>query len=350
MALDLTNAVSLSRMVNKNLPTHTWLWNKFFKSEEHDTATIAVDIVSGSNRLASFKRVGAESDAVNSDNFTTKQFGPNQIGEKILTKAFDFAKRAPGMQLSYASGEKTIEERVAEKLGRDQRKLINRVWRAIEKMCADALFTDTVNNYDAKGNLIESFTMGVPSSHKIVKTGNDLWTAATADPFEQLAEFEVLVSQDSALDVTDYVLGKNAAKALLKNANAIEKFKINRGMFGVIDPKKPEAGAKFLGYTAEGANIWWCTETYENSAVPRPPMCRTTTALRFPRTSKRPSTSASSTTRRHARAASSARSSPRPGKMKMSATGSRSLPLRLQSSRSRKLSCTPRSCNCHELA
>ena len=266
MALDLTNAVSLSRLVNKKLPAHTWLWNKFFKSEEHDTATIAVDIVSGSNRLACFKRVGAESDAVNSDNFTTKQFGPNQIGEKILTKAFDFAKRAPGMQLSYASGEKTIEERVADKLGRDQRKLIDRVWRAIEKMCADALFTDTVNNYDAKGNLIESFAMGVPSSHKIVKTGNDLWTAATADPFEQLAEFEVLVSQDSALDVTDYVLGKNAAKAFLSNAKAIEKLKINRGMFGVIDPKKPEAGAKFLGYTAEGANIWWCTETYEDSA------------------------------------------------------------------------------------
>ncbi len=266
MAYDLTDATTLTGFINQNLPRRPWLFRKFFAPKLHDTTQIAVDIVKGSKKLAPFRREGEESTVKSSIGVTTKFFGPNQISLKNLTKAFGIAKRAAGQQFSYADGVKTIDGRIAFKLGQEQQDMVNRIYATIEKMCADALFTGEVNNYDANGNVIETFDIGLDDSHKITLTSGALWSAGTATPLEDIDAWCDIVESDSALPATDVVFGANAKKAFRGNDKVLKQLSVNTAKFAQIDPQKKENGAQFLGYTSDGVRLWAVTETYENSA------------------------------------------------------------------------------------
>ena len=266
MAYDLTDATTLTGFINQNLPRKPWLFRKFFAPKLHDTTQIAIDIVKGSKKLAPFRRDGEESTVKSSIGITTKFFGPNQISLKNLTKAFDIAKRAAGQQFSYADGVKTIDGRIAFKLTQEQTDMVNRIYMTIEKMCADALFTDEVNNYDAAGNAIETFSIGLDDSHKITLTSGDVWSAGTSKPLEDIDSWCDIVENDSALPATDVVFGSNAKKYFRSNDKVLKQLSVNTAKFAQIDPQKKEIGAQFLGYTSDGVRLWAVTETYENSA------------------------------------------------------------------------------------
>lgn len=272
MALDLTCAATLTGMVNQNLPRKPWLANKFFGVKLHDTTQIGIDIIAGSKTLAPFKKVGKESTVVNSDAIVTKWFGPNQIGLKIPTTAFDMAKRAAGMQISYADGLKTIEERVAKKLGLDQNKLVNMIYGTIEKMCAEAISTGVVNNYDAAGNLIETFNIGMKADHQVTLSGTNLWSNSASTPLENIDEWMQKISDDSGLSNCVIVLGKDAGKSLRTNATVLEQLKANNSLYAQIKPEMPKDGAQFIGFTSAGNEIWVCSETYTDSTGNAQPM------------------------------------------------------------------------------
>lgn len=266
MAYDLTDATTLTGLINQNLPIRPWLMRRFFPAKLYDTVQIAVDVVKGSKKLAPFRREGEESTVKNSIGVTTKFFGPNQISLKNLTKAFDLAKRAAGQQFSYADGVKTIDGRIAFKLGQEQVDMVNRIYLTIEKMCADALFTGKVPNYDADGNLIEEFDIGLDDSHKITLTGTAAWNTNTATILEDVDDWCNLVESDSGLPATDVIFGKNAKNLLRSNDKVLKQLSINSGRFAYVDPRKTEPGAQFLGYTTTGVRLWAVTETYVNTA------------------------------------------------------------------------------------
>lgn len=266
MAYDLTDATTLTGFINENLPRRPWLMRKFFPAEIHDTAQIAIDIVAGTKKLAPFIREGEEATVKSSIAVATKLFGPNQIAIKNLTKAWDATKRAPGQQLSYGNGVKTLEGRIAFKLTQEQIDMVNRIYATIEKMCGDALVTGKVPNYDAKGVLIEEFDIGLDSSHKVTLTGAKKWDTDTATILEDIDDWCAIVEEDSALPATDVLLGKTAKNKLRSNELVLKQLSINSGKYAQIDPQKKEAGAQFIGYTSSGVRLWCVTETYENSA------------------------------------------------------------------------------------
>lgn len=266
MAIDLTNATTLTGFINQNLPIKPWIFRRFFPAVKHDTTQIAIDIVKGSRKLAPFRRSGEESTVKNSIGVETKLFGPNQIPIKNLTKAFDAGKRAPGDQFSYGDGIKTLEGRIAFKLLQEQIDMTNRIYKTIEKMCSDALFTGKVPNYDANGNLIEEFDIGLADDHVITLTGTDKWDTETAKILENIDDYCALGEDDSSLPMTDVILGKNAKNALRTNKTVLEQLKANNANFAYIDPQKKEEGRQFLGYTSSGVRLWHVTESYEDSA------------------------------------------------------------------------------------
>lgn len=266
MAYDLTNATTLSGLINQNLPRRPWLFRKFFTPKYHDTLQIAVDIVSGTKKLAPFRREGEESTVKSSIGTTTKFFGPNQISIKNLTKAFDLKKRAAGQQFSYGDGVKTVEDRIAFKLGQELTDMTNRIYQTIEKMCAEALYNDEVNNYDANGNVIETFSIGLADDHKVTRTSSAAWNQSGATILEDIDDWCDIVETDSALPATDVILGAGAKNALRSNDKVLKQLSTNTAKFALIDPQKKEAGGQFLGYTSDGVRLWCCTETYENSA------------------------------------------------------------------------------------
>jgi hypothetical protein len=266
MAIDLTNATTLTGFINQNLPIKPWIFRRFFPAVKHDTTQIAIDIVKGSRRLAPFRRSGEESTVKNSIGVETKFFGPNQISIKNLTKAFDAAKRAAGDQFSYSDGVKTLEGRIAFKLLQEQIDMTNRIYKTIEKMCADALFTGKVQNHDADGNLIEEFDIGLADDHVVTLTGTDKWDTDTAKILENIDDYCALGEEDSGLPITDVLLGKNAKNELRTNETVLKQLAANTAKFAYIDPQKTEVGAQFIGYTSSGVRLWHPTESYENSA------------------------------------------------------------------------------------
>lgn len=265
MSYDLTSATTLTETINKNLPRKPWIFRKFFGTKFYDTTQIAIDIVKGTKKLAPFRREGEESSVKNSIQVETKLFGPNQISMKNLTKAFDEKKRAPGVQFSSAYGVKTVEGRIKFKLTQEQIDLTNLIYGTIEKMCAEAIFDGVVNNYDAKGNIIESFNMGIPDDHIIALTGDDRWNQNGAKILDNIDTYCDLVEDDSALPATDVILGANAKKSLLSNELVLKQLSVNKSQFALIDPIKKDVGGKFIGYTSTGVRLWQCTETYEDS-------------------------------------------------------------------------------------
>lgn len=272
MSLDLTLASNLTGLVNQNLPRKPFLASKIFGVKLHDTLQIGIDIIAGSKSLAPFRKIGKESTVVNSDSIVTKWFGPNQISLKVPTTAFDAAKRAAGMQISYADGIKTPEERVAFKLAQDQVKLTNMIYATIEKMCAEAISTDSVNNYDANGNLIETFSIGMKDDHKVTLGADKKWNTDGGTPLEDIDEWAAKVAEDSGLGGFKVYMGKNAAKALRTNDKVLKQLAANSALFANVRPEMPKDGAQFLGFTASGAEIWVVTETYTNSAGNATPM------------------------------------------------------------------------------
>lgn len=266
MAYDLTNATTLTEMINKNLPRKPWIFRKFFKPKFYDTTQIAIDIVKGTKRLAPFRREGEESTVKNPIETVTKLIGPNQISLKNLTKAYDLKKRAPGQQFSNPYGIKTIDGRIAFKLLQEQIDMTNRIYWSIEKMCSDTLFTGEVNNYDANGNVIETFDIGLDDSHKITLTSGNCWNQGTAKIIENIDDYCDIVEDDSALPATDVILGKNAKNLLISNELVLKQLTANTAKFAQIEPVKNEEGGKFIGYTSRGVRLWQCTETYEDSA------------------------------------------------------------------------------------
>lgn len=265
MAFDLTKATTLTGFINNNLPRKPWLFRKFFAPKLYDTTQIAIDIVEGTKKLAPFRRVGEESTVKNSIGFKTKLIGPNQISLKNLTKAYDDANRAAGQQFSYADGVKTIDGRIAFKLTQEQIDMVNRIYMTIEKMCSDALFVGEIPNYDANGNVIETFDIGLDDSHKITLTSGERWSQNTATILENIDDYCNIVEEDSALPATDVIMGKNAKNYLRSNELVLKQLSVNTGRFAQIDPQKNETGAQFLGYTSNGVRLWYCSETYENS-------------------------------------------------------------------------------------
>jgi hypothetical protein len=270
MPIDLTNATTLTGYINQNLPFKPWIFRKFFPVVLHDTTQIAIDIVKGSRKLAPFRRPGEESTVKNSIGVETKLFGPNQISIKNLTKAYDAAKRAAGDQLSYSDGVKTLEGRIVFKLLQEQIDMTNRIYMTAEKMCSDALFTGKVPNYDANGNLIEEFDIGLADDHVITLTGTDKWDTAaatsTAKILENIDDYCALGEDDSGLPMTDVILGKDAKNALRTNETVLKQLAANTAKFAQIDPRKTEIGAQFVGYTSTGVRLWHVTESYQNSA------------------------------------------------------------------------------------
>lgn len=265
MPIDLTNAITLTGFINKNLPAKPWLFRKFFPAVHHDTTQIAIDIIKGSRKLAPFRRKGEESTVKSSIGVETKLFGPNQISIKNLTKAYDAEKRAAGQQFSYGDGVKTLEGRIAFKLLQEQIDMTNRAYRTIEKMCADALFTGKVQNHDAKGNLIEEFDIGLPDDHVITLTGDDKWNTNTAKILENIDDYCALGEDDSGLPITDVLLGTGAKNALRTNETVLKQLTANNARFAYVDPQKTEIGAQFVGYTSSGVRMWHLTESYEDS-------------------------------------------------------------------------------------
>lgn len=105
-----------------------------------------------------------------------------------------------------------------------------------------------------------SFTVTYPrsASHDIALTGADLWSASTSNPAADMLSAAQLINDAVSLNVTDVILGADAADAFLSNASVMTKLDPLRLRTGTVDLTQQfqESGAMFLGEFVHGIRVW----------------------------------------------------------------------------------------------
>lgn len=254
--------VSLTKVLNQNLPPRRFLSRNFFGIETHATETIGIDVVKGSRKIAPFCTKHDGASVVASEDFETKFFKTSQINLKQRTAAAELLTRYAGENISYADGIQRDPARAfGAKIAREQQGLVDKVYRTIEKMAADALFSGKVEMLDVNGDKIDEIEIGIDDAHKVTLSGDKGWDKAGSDPIADIRTWKRQVAKDSGLTPTDLILGTEASDAFFANEKVhdyLNKLHINVGEMAPVDGME---GAEFMAKIL-GINIWTYEETY----------------------------------------------------------------------------------------
>lgn len=216
-----------------------------FDIKRNDEA-LAVDVVRGTNgRMNENKR------------FTTKEYVPPMYDEYSPFDEEELLDRGPG------NTEYEDPSFMAELLARltdDQVEHQEKILRAIEKQAADALFTGTVvliNNdtVDFKQKATHNFTTAID------------WDAAGGLPLDDLATAADLNRQDGKIESDIAIMGAQALKDFINNAQ-VQKFgdfrRINQ--MDITPPVMNTEGAAFHGEVTVGSRrlqVWSYPQFYK---------------------------------------------------------------------------------------
>lgn len=121
-------------------------------------------------------------------------------------------------------------------------------------------------SYTSQDEAAFDITLPRDAAHAITLTGGDLWDSGTEKIRKDFLTVMSLINDAVSLNVTDVILGANAAEAFLESAAVQTHLDVRRLMTGSVDfttQIDPESGAMFLGEYVHGVKIWRYARTVE---------------------------------------------------------------------------------------
>lgn len=245
---------------------HTFLRDRYFSNRRtFDTQKLDVDIVGpGKRKMAPFVNPKIGGVVVERQGYRTNSYEAPELSPMMVTTAEDMLKRSPGETIY--SG-KSPNQRAAEQLGMDLRKLDEIITRREEVMCAEALFTGKITikgeGYDEELNYWPSTPSEQPKT-----TVSTLWTASGADPMADIRAIRYEMIKESGLTPYELICGRSVIEALLArltNSNALDMRRVDMGF---IDPMKLPNGVSYWGYLKDSAiDIYTYDDWYYDEAT-----------------------------------------------------------------------------------
>ena len=262
---DFKNVATLTKQVNNNLPAKRFL-SSFFQPVMLKSLNVELDTVEGTSTLAPFKREGARNTVTKRGGYKKRPFHCYEIGLERPTTAFDVFEAQPG-EPSVVNDPMDPNERQAYILGQDSFDLNNKINRTIEMLASKAFFEGGYKILDEDGKEIDKIDFSIKSSHKVVKTGENIWTGNSADVVGDLEDLDILVSEDSGLSVADKIFGSAAWKAARGNEAFMKDFDRLHVSGNNMDlaSKQNSLGARLVGYH-NGSRIWVFNDTYKSGS------------------------------------------------------------------------------------
>lgn len=259
---DFMNVATLTKQVNNNLPAKRFL-SSFFQPVLLKTLNAELDTVEGSRVIAPFKREGAKRTVTKRGGYTKRPFHCYEISLERSTDAMDVFKAQPG-EPSTVVDPMDPNDRQAYILGQDSLDLNNRINRTIETICSKALFDGKYDILDEDNKKIDGIDFGCKSSHKITKTGENIWTGNQADVIGDLASLDTIVNEDSGLTVADKIFGSAAWNAARNNEKFMKDFDRLHVTGNSLDlaAGRNNLGARLVGFH-NGCRIWVYDEIYK---------------------------------------------------------------------------------------
>ena len=96
----------------------------------------------------------------------------------------------------------------------------------------------------------------------VTLAGNDVWTGTTAEIYGQLKDWAVEIQRRSGYNSDIVVLGKEAAKLFVKNAEIKEFLDNRRYQMGEVKPDRLPGGVSYIGSFPEFGDVYsynWAT-------------------------------------------------------------------------------------------
>lgn len=163
-------------------------------------------------------------------------------------------KRRPGSVIHVGGDD--IGAAMRQYIADEQSMLMDDVANSEEYLCSMAL-TGAIS-YSAADESAFTVTFPRSAANDIVLTGADLWSASTSNPAADFLNAAAIINDAVSLNITDVILGADAADAFLANASVLAKLDPLRLSTGTVDLTQQfqESGAMFLGTYVHGIRIW----------------------------------------------------------------------------------------------
>jgi hypothetical protein len=166
----------------------------------------------------------------------------------------------------------TPEERAAVLMQEDYSELDDQITRREELMAAQCLQKGiiTVKGYiDDSATAVREDTIDFDFDNVVTLTSTERWNQSTSDKYATLEENVNLVRQ-AGYNPTDIVMGANAKKLLLSDADFLDKyFDKTSAIFGMLNPQLKidnGNGYAYLGHLNElGVDLWAYLAWYKDA-------------------------------------------------------------------------------------
>ncbi len=264
---DVLSWSTLTPAVNEMKSPNTFLKNSVFgRNVSVPTRNIELSFLRRGRKISPFvKRNGAAlmTDG-RSEEFLVIQ-PPHIRVKRAMTPSELLEKRRPGSVIF--PGADGIASAMREYIASELAMLMDDITNSEEYLCALALRGAIA--YSAADEAAFSVTFPRSASHDFALGAGDRWNEATSSPAADILTASQLVNDDVSLNVTDMILGADAADAFLANDEVEKRLDTRRLITGSVDMTQQfmENGAMFLGTYVHGVRIWRYARKVEVAGV-----------------------------------------------------------------------------------
>lgn len=270
-ASELLEWETLTEAVNEMKAPNNFLMRTLFgRSRPVRTRRINLSVLRRGRKIAPF--VARDGAALLSDGRSEEHFSvepPHIRTKKAMSPTELLSKRRAGTTIFPT--EQAQEAAMAEYMASEFETLMDDVMNSEEWLAANILRGQV--SYTSQDEVAFTVTLPRDASHNITLTGGDLWDSGTQKIRRDFLTAMQLVNDAVSLNVTDVILGEDAAEALLDDSEVRSILDVRRMRTGQIDLTQqmdPETGALFLGEYVHGIRIWRYARTVEVNGVSEP--------------------------------------------------------------------------------
>ena len=247
----------LAEVVRTTPPVHTFFLDTYFSNiKTFPTKGVDIDIVKGDRQMASFVHPLVGGQVLRDQGYKTESFTPPLINPLTITTANDALERAPGEDLY--SG-KTPEERAAQQLIEDYKRLDDAATRREEWMAVQAIVTGQIPIVGKGVNEIIDF--GFTNTETL--TGTAQWGKSAAKISDNLEDWADKVLTNGFANVDMAIMGKTALRNFLADEKISKMLDNRRVEMGLIHPRDLPNGVKYVGHlNSPDIDIYSYSEVY----------------------------------------------------------------------------------------
>jgi len=255
---DILSWSTLTPAVNEMKAPNAFLKNMLFSRDiTVDTRNIELSFLNRGRQIAPFVERNGAAIMTEGRNESFRVITPPHIRVKRpMTPSELLEKRRPGSVIFPGAG--GIQKAMREYMASELAMLADDITNSEEYLCAMAL--QGAVSYSVADQASFTITFPRDAAHSYALAGGDLWTAATASFRKDFLDAAQLVNDAVSLNVTDVILGSEAADAFLADApgELSSLLDIRRMSTGTVDLTQQiaESGALFLGTYVHGIRVW----------------------------------------------------------------------------------------------